>query len=70
MPLTVDFIETKSENLIFDAEVIKCKVNVIANFVESPYFLLSVSRGLQHGRDFLINKVLLGFSCFYVSSLR
>ena len=54
MPLTVDFIETKSENLIFDAEVIKCKVNVIASFVESAYFLLSVLRGLQHGRDFLI----------------
>ena len=53
MPLTVDFIETKSENWIFDAEVIKRKVNVIANFVESPYFfLLSVLRGLQQGRDF------------------
>ena len=50
MPLTVDFIETKSENWIFDA--IKRKVNVIANFVESPYFLLSVLRGLQQGRDF------------------
>ena len=64
MPLTVDFIETKSENLIFDAEVIKCKVNVRI----SLFFIVSLKRTSAR-QGFSNLKVLLGFSCFYVSSL-